>query len=179
MKFILNKDVEMSETILNKILIKSQSELGRLEKLEKYYLNKNDILKRKMADCCKPNNKIANPYASYITDTLCGYFVGEPITYSSLDEEALDSLVQSLLYNDSADEDMELARTVSIYGRGYELFYIDDDGITRFTCFSPKEVIVVYDDSIEQEILYAIRKIPQFDIMTDTKSFKIEVYSKD
>lgn len=179
MKFVLNKDTELSETLIQKILTKSRSELERLNKLESYYLNKNTILNRVMADSAKPNNKIANPYASYITDTLCGYFVGEPITYSSLDEGALDALNNCLLYNDAADEDMELARTVSIYGRGYELFYIDDDGITRFTNFTPKDLIVIYDDSIEGDILYAIRKIPQYDILTDTKSYKIEVYSTE
>jgi hypothetical protein len=44
-----------------------------------------------MKDASKPNNKIANPYASYITDTLVGYFMGEAITYTSAsDESALE-----------------------------------------------------------------------------------------
>ena len=65
------------------------NELPRLQMLEDYYLAKNEILNRVMTDPTKPNNKIANPYASYITDTLTGYFIGEPITYTSNDEVLL------------------------------------------------------------------------------------------
>ncbi|MBR4889762.1 MAG: phage portal protein [Clostridia bacterium] len=42
-----------------------------------------------MIDTSKPNNKIANSYASYITDTLVGYFLGKPVVYSSANENAL------------------------------------------------------------------------------------------
>jgi hypothetical protein len=42
-----------------------------------------------MKDKAKPNNKIANAYASYITDTLVGYFIGEPISYTSNDDVLL------------------------------------------------------------------------------------------
>jgi SPP1 family phage portal protein len=42
-----------------------------------------------MNDATKPNNKVANAYPSYITDTLTGYFVGEPITYNSNDKDVL------------------------------------------------------------------------------------------
>jgi hypothetical protein len=45
-----------------------------------------------MADNTKPNNKIANAYASLITSTLVGYFVGEPITYTADDDAMLQEL---------------------------------------------------------------------------------------
>ena len=87
-----------------------QLELPRLQKLEDYYLANNCILQRQMKDPSKPNNKIANPYASYITNTLTGYFLGEPISYSSLDESIAEELNMIFEYNDEADENMELAR---------------------------------------------------------------------
>ena len=51
---------------------------------------KNEILQRVPVDPIKPNNKIANPYASYITDTLVGYFMGEPVTYNCNDKDLLE-----------------------------------------------------------------------------------------
>lgn len=179
MDFILNKDTTLSDELLVKMLTKSQADRARYKKLEDYYLGKNIILKRVMADSNKPNNKIADPFASYITDTLCGYFVGEPITYNSLDEEALDALNQTLIYNDTADVDMELARTVSIYGRAYELHYIDADGANRFSLVKPIDMDIVRDDSLENDILYAIRKVPQYDILTDKTTYKIELYNAE
>ena len=125
----LNKNVQLTTELLKKLIDSHKQEtLPRLQKLEKYYLAKNEILSRQMADPAKPNNKIANPYASYITDTLTGYFMGEPITYSSVDEAALTDLNMIFEYNDEADENVELAKSCSIYGVAYELLYIDEDG---------------------------------------------------
>lgn len=72
----LNPEVELTTEMVKKIIDDfKQNEFPRLLKLEEYYNAKNEILKRVMADETKPNNKIANPYASYITDTLTGYFM--------------------------------------------------------------------------------------------------------
>ena len=45
-----------------------------------------------MSDSTKPNNKIANSYASYITDTLVGYFMGKPVSYNADDDKVLEEL---------------------------------------------------------------------------------------
>jgi len=83
----LSSDIELTPALIKKIVDTHKTmELPRLEKLHRYYETKNDILRRQMADSTKPNNKIANAYASLITHTLVGYFVGEPITYTADDE---------------------------------------------------------------------------------------------
>lgn len=56
-----------------------------------------------MTDRTKPNNKASNAYASYITDTLVGYFVGEPITYNSNDKDS-SRTQYDFEYNDESDE---------------------------------------------------------------------------
>ena len=174
----LNKNVQLTTELLKKLIDSHKQEtLPRLQKLEKYYLAKNEILSRQMADPAKPNNKIANPYASYITDTLTGYFMGEPITYSSVDEAALTDLNMIFEYNDEADENVELAKSCSIYGVGYELLYIDEDGSIRFKRLDAKECIPIYDDTIENELLYVIRYYLDKDITEDKTFMYIELIS--
>lgn len=154
----LNPEVELTTELVKKFIDDyNQNELPRLQKLEDYYEAKNEILKRLMADETKPNNKIANPYASYITDTLTGYFMGEPISYSALDKKILKELNLIFEYNDEADENVELARTCSIYGRAFELLYVDEDGAVRFKRLDTKECIPIFDDTIENDLLYLIR----------------------
>jgi SPP1 family phage portal protein len=86
----LNTIEELTESVIKRIVEKHRGEVfPRLKKLEDYYNANNEINRRIMKDCAKPNNKIANAYASYITDTLTGYFIGEPITYTSNDENLL------------------------------------------------------------------------------------------
>lgn len=152
------------------------NDLPRLLELENYYNTKNKIVNRVMADPAKPNNKLANPYASYITDTLTGYFVGEPITYNSNDEVLLKDLSMIFEYNDEADENMELAKNASIYGVAYEMLYFsEEDKMIRFKPLSPKEVIPIFDKSVESNLLAVIRYYDDYNVVEDKTYTIIEV----
>ena len=88
--FSLNNIEELTDKVIRRIVENHRSSVfPRLQNLENYYNAKNVINNRIMKDKSKPNNKIANAYASYITDTLTGYFIGEPISYTSADETLL------------------------------------------------------------------------------------------
>ena len=174
----MSKEQELTVELIKKIINKhKQNDVPKMVKMDKYYHAKNAILNRQMADDTKPNNKVAHPYASYITDTLTGYFMGEGITYSSLDEAAAEELNLILEYNDAADEDMELAKDMSIYGLAVELQYIDEDGTNRIKKLDPKEVVLIYDDTLDCELLYGIRYYEGIDLLTDKKYYNIEVYT--
>ena len=177
-KFKLSKEQPLEPELIKKIIERNnQFNVPRLMKMNKYYENDNDILHRTIKDESKPNNRIAHPYASYITDTLTGYFMGEGVSYLGDDENALEELKMVLEYNDSQDEDMEVAKDMSIFGVGYELEYMDEDGATRIKRLDPWEVILIYDDTLNEELLYAIRYYQCEDIMTETKYWMVEVYS--
>ena len=177
-QFKLSKDQELTTELIKKLINRNnQFNVPKFLKMDKYYRAENDILHREQADSTKPNNKVAHPYASYITDTLTGYFMGEGVTYSSEDETALEELKMVLEYNDSQDEDMELAKDMSIYGLSIELAYCDEEGDTRIRRLDPWEVVLVYDDTLENELLYCIRYYECEDILTETKYWMIEVYS--
>ena len=127
-----------------------------------------------MRDTSKPNNKIANPYASYITDTLVGYFVGKPISYNSNDLETLNELQMIFEYNDEADENTELAKSASIYGVAYELLYVSDD-MVRFKSLNPKECIPIFDNTLDSNLLAFIRYYDDYDVVHDKTSVMVEV----
>ena len=176
----LSADVVLTTEHIKKLIDNhKQLELPRLQKLENYYLANNCILQRQMKDPSKPNNKIANPYASYITNTLTGYFLGEPISYSSLENNIVEELNMIFEYNDEADENMELARACSIYGIGFELLYIDEDGSLRFKKLDTKECIPVYDDTIENNLLYFIRYYLDKNVIEDKTYMYIEVIDSE
>lgn len=134
-----------------------------------------------MADATKPNNRIANPYASLITHTLIGYFVGEPITYTADDETMLTELQMLFEYNDEADENAELAKTASIYGVAYELLYMEkqDEGMgrpmLRFHTLDTRECIPIYDDTIEKNLISFIRYYTVKDILTNKDKLVVEL----
>ena len=171
----LNNVDELTEQVIKRIIDNHRTTvLPRLQKLERYYRTDNDIKRRVMNDATKPNNKIANAYPSYITDTLVGYFIGEPITYNCEDKTLLDSLNMIFEYNDEADENSELAKDASIYGVAYEQLYISDNEL-RFKRLNPQEVIPIYDKTIEENLLAVLRYYNDYDFTTDTESTIVEV----
>lgn len=172
----LNSADELTPDVVRKIIYKFRGEeLPRLQKLKNYYLNKTAILLRAPKDPTKPNNKVVHPYAQYITDTLVGYFVGEPVTYSS--EEDINSLKMVFEYNDEQDENMSLAKDCSIYGVAYEYLYVDEDGAIRFTNFDPQEIIPVYGPTLEDAPIAIIRFYDDNNLGSEFKHFMVEIYT--
>ena len=125
--------------------------------LKNMYDNKNDIKNRVQQDTSKPNNKISHAYASYITDSVVGYFMGKPVSYSFNDEGLAEQFNDIFKYNDEMAENTQLATDASIFGCACELMFVDGELMPRFKAVSPLEVIAIYDCSIEENLIGAIR----------------------
>ena len=151
---------------------------ARQEKLYDYYLGQHKILNRTMADASKPNNRIVNPYAHYITDIMTGYFMGEPVKYTSAEDEQLEVLDAIYNYNDEAAENSKLAEYASIYGVAYEIMYLDEDAAIRFKRIDTEGCIPIFASDIEGDLLYFIRYYDEYDIMTGNTITNVEVYSR-
>ena len=172
----INSIDDLTPQVISRIIDNHKSTtLPRMLKLERYYDNNNDINRRIMKDASKPNNKVANAYASYITDTMVGYFMGEPITYNCDDKQLLENLNLLLEYNDEADENSELAKDASIFGVAFEELYVAEDGMVRFKRLDPKTVIPIYDKSIEENLLAVIRYYEDFDFALNEAVVIVEV----
>ena len=177
MKYYFPKGKPMTTAIIEKLISLDMEENARKLKLKDYYLGKHAILQRSFDDASKPNNKVVNPYANYITTLMVGYFVGEPVEYTSEDEQALAKLKEIFEYNDEPSVNKEIAKNQSIYGVGYEILFIDEDGNPRFKPLPSEGMILVYSDTIDEELLYAIRYWKSKDIETGQEKDVIEVYS--
>lgn len=166
---IVSNDELTLEKIIDILQTFRTSEQPRLEKLERYYLGKHNILMRQMADDTQPNNKVVINYPSLICDSYASYLVGTPIVYNG-DEQ----LASVLNYNDVADEDLEIATDANIFGFAIEQLYLDEDGQIRFTRVSPKETILICDNSIQHNMRAGIKFFP-----IDDYTFAVEVYDKE
>jgi SPP1 family phage portal protein len=101
--------------------------------------------------------------------------MGEPVAYSSNDD--ITDLKMVFEYNDEQNEDMELAKAASIYGRAWEYMYYDTDGSLRFTSVDTKEIIPIYGSTIEDELIAVIRSYEQYDVTKDRTDLITEVYT--
>lgn len=156
-QYYLNKETELNEAKLGTILQSFQTGgVPVLKKRYNYYLGKQDILLRIPSSEDKPNNRIVTNFVKSIVDTYEGYAVGVPVTYDS-DDEGFEELEDILKYNDVVDEDAEYFRKGLIYGRAPEICYFDESGKVRFKTLSPAECFPIYDDTLDNELLYAVR----------------------
>lgn len=176
---------ELSERdILKFIREYEQMNKSRYSKFQNYYENKTNILLREPRLDKETNNKIASSFAGYIVDMATGYFIGKPVSYSTLSDDAtLRNIIQDIYnYNDEQDENMELAKQCSIKGRCYEIVYLDETDRDkngnlqiRFNKINPDEMMVLYNYSISPEPTYAIRWYCRN--LSGRKKMYIEVYS--
>ena len=179
-KIKLSPELELTTDVLEKLILKHSSEKSRIEKLLDYYDGRNDIKDRIYKKKNRPSNKISNPIASYLTNMLVGYTFGKGISYKAEDAELLEIITDVLKYNDVSDLDQALADNASICGYGVELQYVDEDGIPRMCVVPSEEVIIVHDNTLQENILYAIRYWEEEDILNDGQfTTYAEVYTKE
>lgn len=105
----------------------------------------------------KPDKRIAVNFAKYITDTMNGFFIGIPIKIDCDDQNVAEYVEYLDRYNDQDDNNAELSKMCSIYGKGYEMYYVDDRGEIGITYLSPEDAFMIYDDSILERPRYFCR----------------------
>lgn len=175
----MSKDTELTnEHIVKYIEAFKLQHLPRLLKLDRYYKGDNDIRYRTFKDPTKPNNKISHSWGNYITDSMTAFFMGEPVSYSGKNDEDIKKINSVFNQNNEQDVNSELAKHSSIFGAAYELMYLDetDSKNVRFTALSPLNVIPIYDDTIDNNLLYVIRPVDTFDIIEDKVNTTVWVY---
>ena len=180
-KFKIDKDCILTESLILDLIKKHSKEKRRLSKLQKYYNNENTkIATRKYKNKNKPKNRLSHPYAQYITDTAVGYLLGKPVAYATEDKNLLETITDIFRYNDEADNNTTLAKMASIYGYAYEIMYLDKNARPRFKAIDPSELIVCYDNTLEENIVLAIRYYDEVVRNNDLEETvtRLEVYTK-
>lgn len=153
-----------------------QYESPRLEKYFNYYEGNQAILRKMVNDPTKPCNKIVTNYCYTIVGNYQGYLTGQDITYTSPND--ISAIVDILSYNDVRTEDSELLKQALIYGRSFEINYVDEDGKQRFKVLDTRQCIPVYDNTLNQNLLCVIRFYPidQFDV---SNGYNVDIYYTD
>lgn len=173
------------ETALNKELIykliqKHTQERQRLKKLKKYYLGEHAILNHERRNKNAPNFKTVANHAKDIADTATGYFMGNAIKYNNTADGDIESLLVAFDGAEIDQVDTQNALNMSIYGRAYEYIYAKE-GLTELdsTSIDPENVFLVYDDSIERKVLFAVYYYEIKDDSKDATKYQAEVFTQN
>ena len=170
-------DLKISDIM--EIITQHKEYAAKYKKNERYYDGKHDILKRTFDDPTKPNNKVVVDLPAYTVDIRCGYFSGEPITFTSDNEQQNEMLHEIMEYNDFQDINSELDLMSSIYGHAFLIVYLDEDGMIRLGVDDPYNTLVIHDSTIEHNVVGALRYFEYKDAVEGYNKIKITLYTKE
>ena len=158
MVFRLPADTVMTPILLSELLEKHRREVKRrYEKLKNAYESDHEIFHQKAKPKWKPDNRIAVNFPKYCVDTMNGFFVGNPIKVTC-DDEAVSAYLEAFdQYNNQDDKNAELSKICSIYGRGYEMYYVDENSELCTAFLTPMDAFMVFDDSILERPMFFVR----------------------
>lgn len=154
--FTMARDEEVTSEVLDKYIRLHQQVVGRYEYLFDMYLNQPEIFDAPPKAGFKPDNRLAVSFPKYMVDTLNGYFNGIPVKKTHESDDFLEAISRFDNNNDMEDEESELFKMACIYGHSFEYLYQDEYADTKVIYVSPKDMFIVYDDSIEQKPLFAV-----------------------
>lgn len=154
----LPSDEELTPEKLGEFLKKHNAEIAfRYQQLLNAYMTDYPIFHQVPKPDWKPDNRIAVNFAKYIVDTMNGFFIGIPIKITSEDEKVNNYVEMLDQYNDQDDNNSELSKLCDIFGKGYEMYYTDDEANICITYVSPMDAFMIYDDSVLERPRYFVR----------------------
>ena len=177
MKILTNK-TELDIQDFQQILVAHDADYRRKKMLKDYYIGKHNVLNKKGRPNGAPNNRIVSNFCQYIADMSTGFFLGRPIAYTTdrENQKKLDTLLEIFRYNDESAHNLELAEEASITGESFEILYVDDDAQIRFKAIPSEELVLVCEATLEERVLYAVRRYRVYDFNGATYNEFVEIY---
>lgn len=164
------------------------NQLDRILELQRYYYGDNNIhhWQGELRNKNQSDNRIANPWATYITNLRIGHQFGNPIKYGfdsnddNADEDEGEELLNTVAqFNRQINEPYHnrlMAINMFTTGRAYELMFIKEGtNEVHLTTIDPNSCFVVWSTDVEPTELFAVRyyKIQ----IAGQINFQVEVYT--
>lgn len=155
----MSKDEELTLDLLGEFLDEHKQEVNkRYLPLLNAYMSDHEILHAPKKGKNKPDNRIVVNFPKYIVDTLNGFCVGRPIKTTAKSDNVSDYVEHIERYNDTDNINSALFANCGIFGKCYEMYFIDEDTEQRIACLTPIDAFMIYDDSIIESPLHFVRR---------------------
>lgn len=175
-------ETRIDKAILTKLIQKHKHYVQPgLVKCQAYYNGDQLINSREKKDKSAPNNKVVCNHAQDIANTAVGYFLSNAINYSTKEENdaALDKLTDAFDVAATDDVDHDNGLDLSIGGCAFEYVYAKEgEAIPLSKNLSNISTFMVYDDTIEQNELFAVYYWEYLPANTDTVRYKAFVMTR-
>lgn len=175
---LMNQDGSVPVPLLVKCIEQHMKDIPRLRKLDDYVDGRHEILRRCFEDESIPNNRLVANHAEYITSIMVGYVHGTPVIYSGENSQALQELFDEI---EEDSHNAELGTDISVFGRGYELVFMNNDQIPvpELAVLSPFTTDVVCDTTVKHKCMFAFTYTANLDLNDRCTGYTVTVYGKE
>lgn len=198
MALVIDRDLlgdinEPNIEAINYAIKELKSRKKRLDMLSDYYNGKQEIENHTFENANVGASNVMINHAKYISDMNVGFMTGNPIKYVADKGKNIDDILDIFKQIDIHKHDIELEKDLSVFGYGYELLYLkqtdpiiarDKLGNEKLTpntalkieVIDPRATIVVTDDTVEHEPLFAIFAQEKKNLSGEINGYSITVY---
>lgn len=155
----VNKDTPLDAKLIKKAIDYNEKRRTRFDTLDDYYMGKQAITTREKVETLM-NNKLVTNHAKYITDMMVGYLLGNPVDYQVNDGIDIQPVLDAYKRQTIENIDVEIAKECSIFGIKYEYVYADEEANPCSVTLDVRNTIMIYDDTLVHNELYAINYRP-------------------
>lgn len=155
----VNKDTPLDAKLIKKAIDYNEKRRTRFDTLDDYYMGKQAITAREKVETLM-NNKLVTNHAKYITDMMVGYLLGNPVDYQVNNDIDIQPVLDAYKQQTIENIDVEIAKECSIFGIKYEYVYADEEANPCSVTLDVRNTIMIYDDTLVHNELYAINYRP-------------------
>ena len=148
---------EITAEVVDKFIELHKAILPRYLRLKELYESRGPILEQEAKALDKPDNRLVVNNAKEIVDNYNGYFIGIPVKISHENDKINDFIKYFRNRNDMDDNESELSKICALYGHGFEYIYQNEESETCCIYNNPLDMFIVYDGTIQQNPLFAVR----------------------
>jgi len=147
-------------------------QLPYYQRMQKYYQNESDVVIEKSDIDTSSTSKIKNNYLKRFIKEEADYILANPITYINQDlSQNLEEVVKYQLSHWKEDHDKKLFRRALLYGRSFELYYIDKNAQFCSRLISPLGGYPYFENDELKLFIHVFRKP-----LDKTSSIYMDVY---
>ena len=159
---LLSDDGSIPVRLLCRCITEHEMEAKRLNKLNDYMDGKHEILRRRMSEGASNIRVVAN-HAEYISDIATGYVHGAAISYSGTGSDMIDNLFTK---NEEDSHNADLGMDISIFGRGYELLYMnnEENPYVELAVMNQRTTNVVKDTTVRHDTIFGFNYVPKMNL---------------
>lgn len=171
---LLNEDGSIPVPLICRCIFEHEKQASRLDKLNDYMDGKHDILKRTMPSDAA-NIKVVANHAEYISDIATGYVHGAAVSYGGDSSDPLDTLFVEI---EEDSHNADLGMDISVFGRGYELLYInaDENPNVELAVLNPRTTNVVKDTTVRHDTIFGFNYLPIKSLEDVVIGYEVLVY---